>query len=101
MIQHKRKFEFLKINYPCIDPNQIYTPREMKELEQSGYRFEAIANVNNFTAISEVASTFGIPITVMYSVYNWEKIRKTYNIQSNIHFKMANSRCVVFECEDK
>ena len=95
----KKKISYRIADYPSIDPNQTYREEFLKK---EGYTL--VANYSDLGIQShprDVTKTFGVPINVIVTKYNYKAIREYFDCHGQLKFHGEEDDYAIFSDNDK
>lgn len=93
MYNFSSKITFLSVDYPDIDPNEIY---EYDDLIDAGYTLVPSKNKRALLRKNEVVKKYGIPMQVVVENYDLNKIAVDYEARGKVRFVQRNGLWVIF-----
>ena len=93
MYNFSSKITFLSVDYPDIDPNEIY---EYDDLIDAGYTLIPSKNKRALLRKNEVVKKYGIPMQVVVENYDLNKIAVDYEARGKVRFVQRNGLWVIF-----
>lgn len=95
----KKKISYRIADFPDIDPNQTYREEFLKK---EGYTL--VANYSDLGIQShhrDVTKTFGVPINVIVTKYNYKAIREYFDCHGQLKFHGEEDDYAIFSDNDK
>lgn len=84
-MSEKIKVSFRIADYPNIDPNIHYYKTD---LEREGYTLVPIFKDTQYKVVySDVAKTYGVPMSLIVREYDFDKIKRHYNCNGPVQFR--------------
>ena len=93
MYNFSNKITFLLVDYPDIDPNEIY---EYDDLINAGYTLVPSKNKKALLRRNEIVKKYGIPMQVVVENYDLNKIAVDYEARGKVRFVQRNGLWVIF-----
>ena len=93
MYNFSNKITFLLVDYPDIDPNEIY---EYDDLIYAGYTLVPSKNKKALLRSNEIVKKYGIPLQVVVENYDLNKIAVDYEARGKVRFVQRNGLWVIF-----
>lgn len=93
MYNFSNKITFLSVDYPDIDPNEIY---EYDDLINDGYTLIPSKNKNALLQRNEIIKKYGIPMQVVVENYDLKKIAVDYEARGRVRLVQNTGLWVIF-----
>jgi hypothetical protein len=93
MYNFSNKITFLQVDYPDIDPNEIY---EYDDLINAGYTLVPSKNKKALLRRNEIVKKYGIPMQVVVENYDLNKIAVDYEARGKVRLVQRNGLWVIF-----
>jgi len=93
MYNFSNKITFLLVDYPDIDPNEIY---EYDDLINAGYTLVPSKNKKALLRRNEIVKKYGIPMQVVVENYDLNKIAVDYEARGKVRLVQRSGLWVIF-----
>lgn len=93
MYNFSNKITFLLVDYPDIDPNEVY---EYDDLIDAGYTLVPSKNKKALFRRNEIVKKYGMPMQVVVENYDLNKIAVDYEARGKVRLVQRSGLWVIF-----
>lgn len=93
MYNFSNKITFLLVDYPDIDPNEIY---EYDDLIDAGYTLVPSKNKKALLRRNEIVKKYGMPMQVVVENYDLNKIAVDYEARGKVRLVQRSGLWIIF-----